>query len=173
MEGYTYNRKSFPCIHQGQWLDSLLELRFILSIETTHAWIRSGLEIYYAIDNVPEGVKGGLSTYTPDFLIRNIQTGKATLVEVKPENYSNKWELLRRKEIAETFICQFGYDWEFRIIYSNQIILSQSAQQKYQQLLTDFPQGLYQLPPLYTHLQQEEVRNYVWKGVIPAGVQLP
>lgn len=168
VERLTYNRKSCPCIHRGQWLDSLLELRFILSIEETHAWVRDGLEIFFTIDEVPEGVKGGLSSYTPDFLIRNVQTGKATLVEVKPESYTNKWELLRRKEIAENFIRQFGYDWDFSIIYSNQITLSQSALQKYQQLLVGFPQGVYQLPPARNHLQQEAYKNYVWKGVMPA-----
>lgn len=134
MNEFKYSNRSYCCLYKGCWLDSLLELRFILSIETTHYWFREDLKIYYKIDDVPEGIKGGLASYTPDFLIRDKLTGKATLVEIKPEGFNDKYELLRRRKIAEEFILRWGYDWEFQVIFSNQITLSKKAKTKFLRL---------------------------------------
>lgn len=135
MSTFQYNHTAYPFCYQGQWLDSLLELRFILSIEDTHEWTREGLKIYYNIDQVPEGITGGLASYTPDFLIKDKQKSTITLVEIKPKGFNDKWDCLRRKKIAESFISWMGYDWEFKIIWGDEIQLSKSAQLKYRHLI--------------------------------------
>lgn len=135
MSKFTYNIQAISSVYNGTWFDSLLELRYILSIEETHCWIRDGLSIYYNLDLVPEGIKGGLKTYTPDFLVREKQTGIAKLVELKPSEYDDRWELIRRRKIAENYIQFMGFDWEFEVIFSHQIVLSHEAQIKFDHFL--------------------------------------
>jgi hypothetical protein len=130
METFEYDLRSVDLVYLGQQLDSLLELKFILMIENTHAWIRQGLDIYYNINNVEAGIKGGLEKHTPDFLIREWTTGNATLVEIKPDRYDNITELHRRRKICRNFIKQFGYDWDYKIIRGHNITLNASQHKK-------------------------------------------
>ena len=150
MAKFTYHQNSIACLYQGEWLDSILELRYILSVEESHCWLREDLSIYYNLDEAPEGIKGGLKTYTPDFLVRNIYNGKATLVELKPSAYDDHWELLRRRKIAENFIQFMGFDWDFKVVFSHQIVLPRRAQLKFDNFLDKWrigfsPQKLYKL----------------------------
>lgn len=50
--------------------------------------------------------------YTPDFLIRRKETGKAFLVEVKPRGFENHPQLLLRQEVPENYIRWKNYDWK-------------------------------------------------------------
>lgn len=36
MSTFTYNKQAIACAYKGQWFDSLLELRYILSIEDNY-----------------------------------------------------------------------------------------------------------------------------------------
>lgn len=83
MDIKNYTKRAYPCLYHGQWMDSLLELRYILSIENTHAWQRDNLQIYFSVNKTTKSVEKELRSYAPDFLIRNYQTGEAKLVEIK------------------------------------------------------------------------------------------
>jgi hypothetical protein len=158
MAKFTYNQNAIACVYKGKWLDSLLELRYILSIEETHYWLRDDLSIYYNLDTVPEGIKGGLKTYTPDFLVRNMRTGKATLVELKPAGYDDRWELLRRRKIAEDFIQFMGFDWEYEVVFSHQIVLNRQAQLKFDNFLSKWRIGL---SPSFLHKSEWQSLGYI------------
>ena len=67
MAKFTYHQNSIACLYQGEWLDSILELRYILSVEESHCWLREDLSIYYNLDEAPEGIKGGLKHIHPIF----------------------------------------------------------------------------------------------------------
>lgn len=63
MEYRNYTKKAYPCFYYGQWMDSLLELRYVLSIENTHAWQRDNLQIYYSMNRTTENMEAELRTY--------------------------------------------------------------------------------------------------------------
>lgn len=169
MENKYYTKRAYPCLYQGQWMDSLLELRYILSIENTHAWQRDGLQIYFSVNKSAESIEAALRRYTPDFLIRNYLTGEAKLVEIKPQHFKNERKLVRRKKIAEKFIRYFGYDWTFEIVFADQIFLSQEAEEKYHQLILDFTYGRHCPSPI-TLAQQESYIRFIREGVMSADV---
>jgi hypothetical protein len=168
MNKFDYSEKSIACYYNGCWLDSLLELRYILSIEHTHSWLRDGLSIYYNINVVPEGMEGGLEKYTPDFLIRNNYNRKALLIEVKPDQYDDKQDLNRRKKIAEEYIELMGYDWEFKIVFARDIILSQNAETKYNEILNHLKSGAKEINHSDGVQQNWSYKKFVEVGVLPA-----
>lgn len=57
--------------------------------------------------------------------MRNKQTGKAILVEIKPRAAENDPRLKLRKEVAENYIIWKGYDWTYQVIFDDEIILSE------------------------------------------------
>lgn len=66
----------------------------------------------------------GSCKYTPDFLIRHKVTHKAFLVEVKPSGFNDEVYLRQHKILAEAFIKQCGYDWQYKIVYDNEVSLT-------------------------------------------------
>ncbi len=116
MEPFEYTIPNQPVCYQGQWLDSLLELKYVLSIEDTHAWLREDLKMYYDLETIEPGELPPIKSITPDFLIRNWQTGKASLVEIKPPDYNLHYDLTRKRKIIEDYIELFGYDWSYSLI---------------------------------------------------------
>ncbi len=171
MKTFYYTKRSRSIIYHGQSLDSLLELKFILSIEQTHAWIRDGLQIYYNMDDHGLSSEESLQKYTPDILVRNWKTGTATLVEIKPDHYNDKWANRKRHEVAEKYIEQFGYDWQFKIIYERNISLTAEQQQKYRDICHAYAQTWFgSTHPNNTPLTNDEYTRYVTDGWLPAAV---
>lgn len=174
MQSYFYTGHSQAVVYNGQLLDSLLELKFVLSIEETHAWIREGLEIYYNINTIPAGIDAPLKRYTPDILIRNWNTGQASLIEVKPDRFDDNYLINKRTRIAEKFIVEFGYDWNFQVIRSNDIKLSPAQETKYERIVTNIKQrypmwfGGYNQNSAAWSIDQYE--SFVRNGLLPAFV---
>lgn len=117
---------SCKIINWGYCFDSLLEVKYALSIQHEYQFLRSRITIIY--DRLTkQPVRYALRKhghYTPDFLIRHKQTYKAYWIEIKPRAFNDKEQLKVRKEVAENYIRQHNYDWEFKIIYDDEIILS-------------------------------------------------
>ena len=86
---HFHNRKSHKIIHWGCCFDSLLELRYAMSIRRDYEFIRSRLHIYYDKETLTRTsyIRTGIKHYTPDFLIRNKTTNEAFLVEIKPRAF--------------------------------------------------------------------------------------
>ncbi|MFT3749085.1 MAG: hypothetical protein QM768_12240 [Agriterribacter sp.] len=120
--------KSFRMIYWGCSFDSLTELKFAISIQDEWEFLRERITIYYhhgslqPTNQITEGVR----RYTPDFLIRNKQTGLALLVEIKPRAAENDPQLAIRRRVAENYIQWKGYDWQFKVIYDDEVILSEA-----------------------------------------------
>ena len=85
-EKFIY-RKSYKIIHWGCSFDSLLEVKFALSIQDEYEFLRSRITIYYdrTTKKPVNYLRRNYGSYTPDFLIRHKQTKKAFWVEVKPQ----------------------------------------------------------------------------------------
>ncbi len=166
---FEYSR-STPVCYQGIQLDSILELKFLLSIEETHAYIRDGIEIYYeersltANDEMYERTR----KYVPDFLIRDWKTKQATLVEVKPDRYVDDGLLAEKKKAASHFIETFGYDWQYKVVFEASIHLSTEQYRKLSSILSGQTKHHRQCQPISSYIQEEQHRLFVRSGLVPA-----
>jgi hypothetical protein len=126
MRNFQYG-KSYKIIHWGCCFDSLLELKYAISIRGDYEFMRSRLHIYYdrktlrPVDYLLIGYKH----YTPDFLIRNKRTNEAWLVEIKPRRFDDYKQLELRRQVAENYIRWKGYDWKFKVVYDDEIVLDE------------------------------------------------
>ena len=125
MNSFRY-RRSYKIIYWGCIFDSLLELKYALSIQNEYEYLRSHIPIYYdPVTRRPTNyIRSNIRRYTPDFLIRHKETKKAFWVEIKPRAYSDEKQLFLRKEIAERYIQWKGYDWHYKVVYDDEIILT-------------------------------------------------
>lgn len=125
---FTY-RESIKINNWGYCFDSLLELKYAISIQDEFEFIRSRITIYYKIkDKAPTlYIREGVRHYTPDFLIRHKITGEAFLVEIKPRAAENESQLKLRKEVAENYIKWKKYDWKFKVVFDDEIILDEPS----------------------------------------------
>jgi hypothetical protein len=134
---FFYNNSHQPILYNGLWMHSILELKYALMIEETHADLREGVQIYYdqakcASTNI---INANTKLYKPDFLIRSYKTGQAILVEVKPNAYDYHGLMRHRTLLANHFIKTHHYDWEFRIVFEKEIKLHDRAQEKLARIL--------------------------------------
>lgn len=170
---HSYQYKSQTVFYNGNVLDSLLEFRFALMIEETHAWLRNGFEMYYNLDKLTPGMKEDLLCYRPDFLIRNWQTGKAELIELKPFGFIDDHKK-RKIRITSSFINEFEYDWTYRYKSDTDIQLSKKQKRKYRTVLRE--QNTWQHKPCSRLLQNTsslddtDYTQFVMKGLLPATV---
>ncbi|MBI3139011.1 MAG: TnsA endonuclease N-terminal domain-containing protein [Sphingobacteriales bacterium] len=125
MKPFTYGN-SRKIIYWGCSFDSLLELKFALSIQDEYEFLRSRISVYYdPKTRLPTRyIRGNTRRYTPDFLIRHKQSLKAFWVEIKPRAFNNEQELLIRREVAENYIREHNFDWEYKVIYDDEIKLN-------------------------------------------------
>lgn len=121
---YTRSKK---ISNWGCHFDSLTELKYAISILDEFEFIRERVVIYYdrATKEPTEYLRGNNSYYVPDFLIRNKLTGEAFLVEIKPRGFEGQLQLDIRKGLAEKYIKMKKYDWKFKIVYDDEIILTE------------------------------------------------
>jgi hypothetical protein len=173
MYKFDYSSSGTTIFYKGNIFDSLLELKFALHIESTHAWLREGLELYYGLHGLANGVKGKLHCYRPDFLIRNWQTGEASLVEIKPDGFNDS-SLVKRAKIANRHARQFCYDWNFTIVYESEIHLSEAQWHEFKKIQTEQTGWIHkpclQILQNTSDLSDSEYRAYVLTGVLPATV---
>lgn len=118
--------KSHKIINWGCAFDSLTELKFAISISEEYEFLRARVSIYYHPGTLEptDYIRECHRRYTPDFLIRHKKTGKAFLVEIKPRAFENEPQLALRKTVAEKYIRWKGYDWEYKVIFNDEIILT-------------------------------------------------
>jgi len=125
MQTFNY-RPSIKIINWGCNFDSLLELKYAISIQKDYEYLRSHIPIYYdPRTKIPTHyIRDNIRRYTPDFLIRHKITKQAFLVEIKPRAFETNEQLLFRKEVAENYIRWKRYDWKFKVVFNDEIKLS-------------------------------------------------
>lgn len=119
--------KSYKIVHWGCCFDSLLELKFAISIREEYEFMRSRLHIYYDQRTLlpTNYLRTGIWHYTPDFLIRHKISNQAFLVETKPRAFEKEFQLMVRQQVAENFIRWKKYDWTYKVIFSDEIVLTE------------------------------------------------
>jgi hypothetical protein len=118
--------KSHKIILWGCCFDSLLELKFALSIQNEYEFLRSNIPVYYdpKTKRPTNYIRANIRRYTPDFLIRHKETNKAYWIEIKPRAFSDQAQLTLRKEVAERYIDWKGYDWQYKVVFDDEIKLT-------------------------------------------------
>ncbi len=134
MRSFNY-WKSIKVINWGCAFDSILELKYAVSIQKDHEFLRSRIPIYYdPRTKFPTNyIRDNIRRYTPDFLIRHKITKEAFLVEIKPRAFESNDQLLIRREVAENYIRWKRYDWKFKVIYDDEIKLTADEHAKFLQ----------------------------------------
>lgn len=129
MKKFIYNR-SHKIIHWGCAFDSLLEFKYAISVEKDYEFLRTRISIYYDPVSLrpTDYIRLCTKRYTPDFLIRHKVTKQAFLVEIKPRSFTDIDLLALRKKVAENYIAWKGYDWNFIIVFDDEIQLSPEQQ---------------------------------------------
>lgn len=132
--GFKY-RKSYKIVGWGCRFDSLTELKYAISIRDEWVFLRERVVIYYNPGKLEptNQLVSNYRYYAPDFLIRHKETGEAFLVEIKPRAFEGHPQLALRQELAEKFIKWKGYDWKFKIVYDDEIILSSEQLEDFEQ----------------------------------------
>jgi len=127
MKTCNYNRPSISIINWGCEFDSMLELKYAISIKKDYEYLRSHIPIYYdPRTKFPTNyIRDNIRRYTPDFLIRHKISKEAFLVEIKPRAFETNDQLLLRREVAENYIRWKRYDWKFKVVFDDEIKLSQ------------------------------------------------
>lgn len=131
---FKYGR-SYKIINWGCCFDSLLELKYAVSIMEEYEFLRARVSIYYhpGTRMPTDYIKEFHRRYTPDFLIRHKETGEAYLVEIKPRAFEHEHQLSQRKEVAENYIRWKNYDWKYKIIFDDEIILTSGQLEEFEQ----------------------------------------
>lgn len=127
-------QKSHKIIHWGCCFDSLLELKYAISIREEFHLMRSRQHIYYDQGTLKptDYLRTGVKHYTPDFLIRHKVTNEAWLIEVKPRAFENESQLKMRKQVAENYIRWKNYDWKYKVVFDDEIVLTEGELQVFQ-----------------------------------------
>lgn len=132
MQTSQYNTKAKPISYRNCLLDSRAEFKYMLLIEDNCRFLREYITIWYdprtnlPVRNQPVTyLPIDCCKYTPDFLVRDKISNKALLVEVKPDSYTDDLYLEKRKYLVEEYIRQQRLDWEYRLIYDDEIKLTQ------------------------------------------------
>ncbi len=133
---FTY-RTPTPVKGWGCHFDSLTELRFAISVMEDHAFMRSPVSMYFhpGTGQLAHFPRGCFLRYTPDFLIRNYETKQATLVEIKPRAFEQESSLVMHQQIANNYIRTLKFDWQYKIIFDDQIILTEEQLHQYNDCL--------------------------------------
>lgn len=129
---FTYKR-SFKIPYRGCSFDSLLELKFVLSIEDEYRFLRCPVKIGYdpLTLQTTNYFRETTRVYTPDFLMRHKVTNEAWLIELKPADYKLSRTVSIYNSIARHYISNCEQDWTFKVVFSNEIILSATKLSKF------------------------------------------
>jgi len=126
-------KKAYRIAYRNCFFDSLLELKFALSIEQDYRYLREPYLIGYDPKTlqVTHHFREETKIYTPDFLIRCKTSNKAYLVEIKPSAFRNGGDAIAYQQIAQNYIQLLHKDFQFKMVYEEDIILSESQQRRY------------------------------------------
>jgi hypothetical protein len=132
-----YKKCALGFTYWGCSFDSLLELKYAISIASDYEFLRATIHIFYnrKTRETSDYIREGFRRYVPDFLVRHKITGEAWLVEIKPEGFDDVAELELRKAVAENYIRRKKLDWKYKVVYGNEITLDENGQRLFEQCL--------------------------------------
>lgn len=176
---FQYNR-SCKIINWGCSFDSLTELKFAISIMEDYEFLRNRIAIYYhpGTKQPTDYIRTCHRRYTPDFLIRHKETGEAFLIEIKPRAFQHDDQLSLRKQVAENYIRWKNYDWKYKVVFDDEILLTSEQLEEFElccKLKSKSSRKLWfeeynkrfdrSAPSLYARAPSNEIAQFVMFGV--------
>jgi hypothetical protein len=136
MKKFAYTRSS-RLSTWGNHFDSMTELKFAVSIMEEFAWLRSPVSMYFhpgtrQLTHFPRLFH---HRYTPDFLIRHVQSRKAFLIEIKPRAFDGHPQLSEHELVANNYIRSMKFDWTYKVVFDDEIILTSDQLTEFQHCL--------------------------------------
>ena len=124
---------SHKIIYWGCVFDSLLELKYGISIQDDYEFLHTHIPIYYDPRTAwpTDYIRNNIRRYTPDYIIRHKVTGNAFCVEIKPRAFAGNPQLQLRKKVVENYIQWKQLDWTFKVVYDDQIILTAEQEEQF------------------------------------------
>jgi len=80
-------------------------------------------------------IREGTLKYTPDFIIRHRSAKEAYLVEIKPRGFDDKDYLETHRQIADNYIRERNYDWQFKFVFQDEIVPSREQWERFYQII--------------------------------------
>lgn len=175
--------KSHKIISWGYCFDSLTELKFAISIRDEYDFLRARVAIYYHPGTLQPTayIRDCHRRYTPDFLIRHRQSGEAFLVEIKPRAFEGNPQLSLRRKVAENYIQWKQYDWKYKVIFDDEIILSEEQLEDFEDCCKLKSRSAFKIwlerynknfdrsaPSLFSHLTDNQKTRFVMLGDRPS-----
>ncbi|MEP7375691.1 MAG: hypothetical protein ABI675_20000 [Chitinophagaceae bacterium] len=132
METFKYG-VSRKIIYWGCVFDSLLELKYALSIHKDYEFLHAHIPIFYDPRNFQPTnyIRQNIRRYTPDFIIRHKITCEAFCIEIKPRAFAGNPQLILRKKVVENYILSKKLDWSFKVVYDDEIILTPDQESEF------------------------------------------
>jgi len=125
MAPFKYKR-AFRIPYRGCLFDSLLELKYAMSIEDNYRFLREPVIIGYDPRSlsVTNYFRESTRLYTPDFVIRDKHDHAAWMIEIKPKSFLSAGTKNRLDIVAQNFIQSHNLDWKFKVVCEDDISLS-------------------------------------------------
>ncbi|MES2328572.1 MAG: hypothetical protein V4539_03150 [Bacteroidota bacterium] len=141
---FQYN-KAQPLAGWGYRFDSMTEVKFAISVMEEFAFIRSPVSMYFHPGSFQLTAHPRLfhRRYTPDFLIRHLRTKMAFLVEIKPRAFERNTELDQHRQVATNYIRALKFDWIYKVVYDDEIILNEQQLHDFEECLSLKPEFRY------------------------------
>lgn len=119
-------KRSFRIPYRGCLFDSLLELKYAMSIEDDYRFLREPVIIGYdpktlAVTNY---FRESTRMYTPDFVARDKHDHGGWMIEIKPKSFLSIDVKNRFETVAHNFIRSLNLDWKFKFVCEDDISLS-------------------------------------------------
>lgn len=126
--------KAYRIPYRGCYFHSLLELKFALYLERDYRYLREPVIIGYDPKTMTTSdyFRESTKLYTPDFLIRHKTSGKASLIEIKPDKLKCSPESNIYYRIATDYINRVGLDADFQIISEKDFYLTGDMLKRYE-----------------------------------------
>ncbi|HLX94013.1 MAG TPA: TnsA endonuclease N-terminal domain-containing protein [Puia sp.] len=149
-----------PALRVHRWggtFDSLLELKYAYSIRKDYEFLRAPISIYYdpATEKPVTRIKINTRRYTPDFLIRHRISSEAFLVEIKPRAFNGDAQLKRCRNVADQYVRLQGFDWQFKVVFSDQVELTDAQNEIWLQFCNSVATLPLNLPIKLSTLEKE------------------
>jgi hypothetical protein len=126
-------KKAFKIPYRNCYFDSLLELKFALSIENDFRYLRAPCIIGYDPRTfvTTSYLRETTRLYTPDFMVRCKESGKARIIEIKPDQLKHSTEVNKYYRIMNDYIVRNNLDCTFEILSEKDIHLTGEQQQRF------------------------------------------
>ena len=132
METFKY-RVSRKIIYWGCVFDSLIELKYTLSICKDYDFPHTHIPIYYDPRTLQPTnyIRQNIRRYTPDFIIRHKLSGEAFCVEIKPRAFAGNPQLDLRRQVVNNYIASNKLDWKFKVVFDDEIHLTPDKEEEF------------------------------------------